>query len=144
MQKVLTILGSAVLFCFVTVAKAQVSDTASLNYNNQSTVEDTHVEPSVKQDNQDSEQADSRMGASSGVKEGTVSSEDQQVQQLAKPTAEQTDQNTPTDAQPSSGKEKAKAKRGKSALKKGNSFYEDDAEKRAIKKSKVKDKADHD
>ena len=137
MKNVLMIISSAVMFCLVTVAHAQVSDTASLNYNNQSTVKDaqkdTHNEAPVTQE--DSEQDDSRVGASSGVKEGTVSSEDQQVQQLPKPTEEQTDQNTTNYSVPSGSKEK------KSVLKKGNSYYEDEAGKKTkSKKSQAKDK----
>jgi hypothetical protein len=144
MKKILMIIGSIVMFCFVTLTHAQVSDTASLNYNNQRTVKDTqkdtHDEAPVRQD--DSGQGDSRVGASSGVKEGTVSSEDQQVQQLPKPTEEQTDQNT-TSSQPSSTEKRVGSKEKKSVLKKGNSYYKDKAGKNVKdKKSQEKDKSD--
>jgi hypothetical protein len=144
MKNVLMIISFGVVFCFVTVSQAQVSDTASLNYNNQSTVKDaqkdTHNESPVSQE--DSEQEDSRVGASSGVKEGTVSSEDQQVQQLPKPTEEQTDQNT-NSSQPSNTEKRAGSKEKKSVLKKGNSYYKDEGGKSVKdKKSQAKDKSD--
>jgi hypothetical protein len=127
----------------VTAATAQVSDTASLNYNNPATVKDTHNESPPAED--DSERDRSQVGASSGVREGTISSEDQAQQQLPKPNEEQTDQKGTTNGQPASDAGKREPKRDKSFLKKGNAYYKDDpGEKKKRKKSRRNNNTDND
>ncbi len=134
------------MLCLVTVAQAQVSDTASLNYNNQSTVKEAHDQAGQDNSKQDdSEQNDSKVESTSGVREGTISSEKNHAQQLPEPTEEQTDQDTDGSGQNPGVTDKVGPKGERLFLKKGNYYYTDEKGKKVkVKKSQLKDKADKD
>lgn len=140
MKKILMMVCSAAMVSLATLAQAQDQDTASANFNNKGVVEET-------QDSTENKTMDD-----AGIREGTISSEDQ-AQEGARPTQEQTDQTTQDQAsdpvnQPTQDLGESTPVNDKMGpngepvhMENGKYFYKNEAgEKVSIEESALKDK----